>query len=115
MVDRERKRYILFKIIKEYETEFNKNELINVIWQSIWRYFGMNVANKIGLWIIDINFEKNYGIIRCSHKTKEIMISALSLIREIRRKRIIIFPIKTSGTLKKIKKVINEINYFNID
>ncbi|MBY8981817.1 MAG: hypothetical protein KGD57_02645 [Candidatus Lokiarchaeota archaeon] len=106
MVSQERKRYILFKILNESIYKYDKNEFINIVWHSIWRYYGMNVVNKIGLWIIDLNLEKNYGIIRCSHKSKEIIISALSLIKEIKGKRIIIIPIKTSGTLKKIKKTI---------
>jgi RNase P/RNase MRP subunit POP5 len=66
----------------------------------------MKTANKIGLWLIDFNLEKNYGIIRCSHQTKEVMISALSLIRSIDKSRIIFSPIKTSGTIKKLKQLV---------
>ena len=52
MVKRERQRYILFKIIREPDIGFEQKEVINSIWQSIWRYFGMKIANKIGLWIV---------------------------------------------------------------
>ncbi|TXT61890.1 MAG: Ribonuclease P protein component 2 [Promethearchaeota archaeon] len=68
----------------------------------------MKTANKIGLWLIDFDLEKNYGIIRCTHQTKEVMISALSLIRSIDECRIIFSPIKTSGTIKKLKEWIIE-------
>ncbi len=78
--------------------------MLKAIWQSIWRYFGIKGANKIGLWLVELNLEKNYGIIRCSHETKEIIISALTLISDINGKRVIFSPLKTSGTIKSIKK-----------
>ncbi len=104
---RERQRYILFKIIREPDIRFGQKEVINSIWQSIWRYFGMKIANKIGLWIINLNFEKEYGIIRCSHQTKYIIISALSLVQQINGKRVILSPLKTSGTIRSIIRIKN--------
>ncbi len=64
----------------------------------------MKGANKIGLWLVELNLEENYGIIRCSHETKEIIITALTLIQEINGKRVILSPIKTSGTIKSLKE-----------
>ena len=69
----------------------------------------MKLANKIGLWIVELNFEENFGIIRCSHETKEIIITALTMIKEVNRSGIIISPIKTSGTIKAILKIKNSI------
>lgn len=74
------------------------------IWQSIWRYFGMKEANKIGLWLVEFKQEESSGIVRCSHETKEIIITALTLIKEINGKRVILSPIKTSGTIKSLKE-----------
>ncbi len=101
---KERQRYILFKIIKESEWTFTQQELLNSIWRSIWTFFGMKEANKIGLWLIELDLEKQFGILRCSHETKEIIITALTLIQFIKEKRVILSPIKTSGTVKSIKK-----------
>lgn len=105
MVKRERQRYVLFNLIIEEETYFNKNDLLKSIWASIWRFFGMKEANKIGLWLLEFDIKEKYGIIRCSHNTMETIISALTLIMDINGKRVIISPIKTSGTIKSIKKV----------
>jgi RNase P/RNase MRP subunit POP5 len=102
----ERQRYILFKIITDDAENFNQKVLINSIWHSIWEYFGMKEAPKIGLWLVELNVLKCYGIIRCSHITKEIVISALTMIQEISDKRIILSPIKTSGTLNKIRQYL---------
>jgi len=107
MVKKERQRYILFRIIGKSEIRFEKNELLNSIWSSIWRYFGMKEANKIGLWLLELNLEEKYGILRCSHNTKEVIISALSLIKEINGERIILSPFKTSGTVKAIRRKKN--------
>jgi len=106
-VKKERQRYILFKIIGDNTVSFEKREFLDSLWNSIWRYFGMKEANKIGLWLLELDLEKNYGILRCSHNTKEIMISALSLIKEVAGKRVILSPVKTTGTIKTIKKIKN--------
>jgi ribonuclease P/MRP protein subunit POP5 len=105
MVKLERQRYILFKIIKEENVQFEKNDILKSIWKSIWRYFGMKEANKIGLWLLEL--ETEFGILRCSNHTKELIITVLTLIKEINGKRIILSPIKTSGTIKTIKKMKN--------
>lgn len=64
----------------------------------------MKGANKIGLWLVELNPDENCGIIRCSHETKEIIITALTLIQEINGKRLIISPVKTSGTIKSLRE-----------
>ena len=104
MVKKKRQRYILFNIIKEDNLILDQINILKAIWKSIWRYFGMKGANKIGLWLVELDLEKNYGIIRCSHETKEIIISAITLIRDINGKRVIFSPLRTSGTIKSIKK-----------
>ena len=64
----------------------------------------MKEASKFGLWILELNLIHNYGIIRCAHQTKEMLIAALTLIQTVKSENIIISPVKTSGTIKAIKK-----------
>lgn len=104
MVKKDRQRYILFKVIEQFPYKFHERDIISTMWKSIWRYFGMKEANKIGLWLVEFNKEKNIGILRCSNKTKEIVITSLILIKEMQGKKIIISPIATSGTIKSLKK-----------
>jgi len=104
IVRTETQRYIFFRILKENDSSIDQSLILRAIWQSIWRYFGMKEANKIGLWISQLNLEEGYGIIRCSRQTKEILISALTLIKEINGNKVILSPIKTSGTIKTIKE-----------
>lgn len=104
MTIKERQRYIMFKITRESDMFLDQNLILKSIWQSIWRYFGMKEANKIGLWLVDLNVTENYAIIRFSHETKEVIITALTLVQEINGKRVIFSPLKTSGTIKSLKK-----------
>lgn len=102
----ERQRYILFKIINEDNTFLSENSLLTSLWHSIWRYFGMREANKVGLWLVELNNSEGYGIFRCSHITKEIVITALTMIQEVSGQKVIFSPIKTSGTLTKIRQYL---------
>jgi RNase P/RNase MRP subunit POP5 len=108
---KERRRYILFKIVKENQIAFNEQVFLKILWKTIWKYFGLKVANKIGLWLIELNLEKNYGIIRCAHQTKEEIITVLTMMRCISDSRIVLSPVKTSGTIKTIKDYINEFSW----
>ena len=103
MVKSERQRYILFKVISEHNMTLNKQEILNSIWTSLWKYFGLKEASRVGLWLVDINFLEGFGIIRCSHQTKEVVISALTLITEISGKKIVLSPMITSGTIRSIQ------------
>ena len=66
----------------------------------------MKEANKIGLWLVELNLKEDYGIIRFSHDTKEVIITALTLVQQINGNRVILSPIKTSGTINTLKKKI---------
>ncbi len=90
-------------MISEHKKPLNKQDILNSIWASLWKYFGLKEASRVGLWLVDINFLEGFGIIRCSHQTKEIVISALTLITEISGNKIILSPIKTSGTIRSIQ------------
>jgi RNase P/RNase MRP subunit POP5 len=108
MGQKERQRYISFKIIRENIMDITQNSLLKSIWQSIWRYFGLKGANKIGLWLIELNLDEEYGIIRCTQQTKEILISALSLVKQINGIEVILSPFKTSGTILSLRKKISQ-------
>ncbi|MFO8019298.1 MAG: Rpp14/Pop5 family protein [Promethearchaeia archaeon] len=102
---KERQRYILFQIIKKKENmKVKKSIFLKTLWSSIWRYFGLKGANKMGLWLVELNNKNNYGILRVSQYSKEMAISALTLIKNINGMPIIFSTVKTSGTLKSLKK-----------
>ena len=89
-------------MISEHNKPLNEQKILNSIWGALWKYLGLKEASRVGLWLVDLDFLKGIGIIRCSHHTKEIVISALTFITEISGKKIILSPIKTSGTIRSI-------------
>lgn len=93
----------------------DQKSVVKAIWHSIWRYFGLKEANKIGLWLIELDLLNHYGIVRCSHQTKEFIVSALTMITEIYGEKIIFSPIKTSGTIKALNKKKEAIIKINVD
>ena len=104
-------------MISEHIKHLNNQEILNSIWASLWKYFGLKEASRVGLWLVDINFLEGFGIIKCSHQTKEVVISALTLITEISGNKIVFSPIKTSGTIRSIqitKKLFLDRNNKNI-
>jgi RNase P/RNase MRP subunit POP5 len=52
----------------------------------------MKLANKAGIWLLELNIDENWGILRCYHITKEQIITVLSLIKKIRDFPLIISP-----------------------
>ncbi|MGV9172256.1 MAG: Rpp14/Pop5 family protein [Promethearchaeia archaeon] len=109
MRGKERQRYILFKMVKDQnKVSIKKRLLLKTVWSSIWRYFGLKGANKMGLWLVELDNNKNYGILRVSQHSKEMAITALSLIKNINGMPIILSTVKTSGTLKSLKKLIRK-------
>ena len=108
MVKKERNRYLLFKLICQDNLKIENTIILGVIWRAIWRYFGLKEASKVGLWLLEFSADSKFGIIRISHNTKEMIITAITLIKEINGKRIIFSPIKTSGTINCIKKHLKE-------
>ncbi len=104
-------------MISEQNISLDKQKILNSIWGALWKYFGLKEASRVGLWLVDIDFLEGLGIIRCSHQTKEIVISALTLITEISGNKIVFSPIKTSGTIRRIqitKKLFLDRNKKNI-
>ncbi len=104
-----KQRYILFTLITGKTEIIELEEIQKTLWQSIWRFFGIKIANRIGLWIIEYDKIKKRGIIRFFDGSQiHIMITALTMIKTINNKKVIINPIKTSGTIKAIKKLLRE-------
>lgn len=96
-----RKRYILYELISDEpvdQTEFKK-EFLKV---SL-NLFGELDFKNANLLILETE-HKIKGIIRCSHLYVDKVKLALGLIKEINQKKVIAQSLKTSGTLKSLKR-----------
>lgn len=70
-----------------------------------------NILNKdckeMGIRLVQ--FERNFGIIRCSHLERDNTIRVLKSIQQISSQKVEVIPIATSGTIRSlIKKTYNK-------
>ncbi|MET1160697.1 MAG: Rpp14/Pop5 family protein [Thermoprotei archaeon] len=99
-----RKRYIVFSVISEHK--FSKSEVEDALRKTFREYFG-----ELGLVTADpqlIYFDPSLqrGIIRVAHTYKEHVLSILNFVKRIGSYPCIIVPIKTTGTIKRARKIM---------
>ena len=99
---REKKRYILFKIIPEPEENFDYSDLEAGIWNTLLDFLGERGVADTSVWILKDTWDpKNLtAIIRCNNKSTEKIIASLGLIDRLGDNRISFKILKISGTIK---------------
>ena len=108
-MQKNRQRYILFEyILPDKQAEVSEKQIVKSVWQSMIRLFGEFNSYFAGLWMVKFNDHQKWGILRCTNKTKEKVITSLAFISEINKVPIIFHTIKTSGTIKKISTIQKE-------
>ncbi|MHA1651132.1 MAG: Rpp14/Pop5 family protein [Candidatus Helarchaeota archaeon] len=99
---KENQRYILFKIIAE--EEIDQNQLIKVLWRQLFQLYGEFGTSQTGLWMIEYDKNRGYGIIRTNTDALPMVRTTLAIIRQVNGKRCILVTLGTSGTIKALKK-----------
>lgn len=102
MLRRVKQRYLALKIMSE-ET-VNKEDLIKAVWNAVLQLYGEYGASQVNLSLIDYDPERNYAILRCSHKALEMARASIASITEINEKPFAIHVVSVSGTLKSLRK-----------
>lgn len=101
---REKKRYILFKLICDNPIEENEvNFTINEIMLSLFGSFG---SAKINSKLIEWNPKENTGILECERFSEKKAITALQFLREIKGIQVLPNIISVSGTLKSLRESV---------
>ena len=100
---REKKRYIKFEVISEAKIKYS--DLEAAVWNVMLDFHGELGFSQISLWLMkDLWDEKrNIGVVSCTHKSVSQVIACLGLIRRLGDVRVIIRPLKVSGTIKSLK------------
>jgi len=99
------KRYIVFEIFDE---GINIDELKSTLIDSLSRELGIMNLASCNIKLIWYSMRKHCGILRIRgpYLCIPTVLSALSLIRNLNGKKVIIVPLKVTGTLKRAKKYI---------
>ena len=102
MFGRVKRRYLALKV--ESEEPLSERNLIEAIWGSILQLFGEYGASQTNLYLVEFNPEDGYAILRCSHKTLDMVRASLAAITRVNEKFVSIHVIRVSGTLKSLRK-----------
>ena len=97
-----RRRYLALKLVSD--SSVSREDLTNAIWDAIIQLFGEYGASQTNLSLIRYNHEKDYAIVRCSHKALEMVKASIASITEIDGKPAAVHIKRVSGTLKALFK-----------
>ncbi|OQX17927.1 MAG: hypothetical protein BWK75_07050 [Candidatus Altiarchaeales archaeon A3] len=103
---RERKRYVIFKVISENSRRFSKEEILRGCLYAVHSFLGDNKMGDANIYLIDWNENFGLGILKTSHETKDEIVVALSLLSAINETKISVILLNTTGTIKKAKEII---------
>jgi len=77
---------------------------MEAVWSAVLQLYGEYGASQVNLIPIEVDPERNYAILRCSHKALEMVRASLASITEINAKPVAIHVVGVSGTLKSLRK-----------
>lgn len=95
------KRYIVFEMVP---STFSQSDLENAIRSAV-----KDLGGKVWLEISNprvILVYQNYGIISATRAGYKIVIASLPLVKNINGKEVLLIPRRTTGSLKKAKRLI---------
>lgn len=102
---REKKRYIMFKVISNKSVSFS--EVKKAIRANSKEFMGELLLGRAGLSFVDKWDQRNQvGIIRINHKYVDHLRTVFCLTKKIGRKNVIIHSLGVSGILKKTKRFV---------
>ena len=100
---KERKRYILFKVISEFEIE--KEKIFESVAKAGLQFLGELGMAKMGLQVLPETYDQKDKtfIVRTGHKFVNETKSALILIKEIDGRKVTLESVRVSGIVDKLK------------
>ena len=99
-----RKRYIVFEVISN--EIITSSELNHALKEEAEKLLGILGLSDITLKLIDFDEKFKRGIIRTDNHSKYVVLALLGLIRNINDKKVLLIPLKTTGTIKKARQLI---------
>jgi len=99
---KEKKRYIAFDVITE--KNLNQDDIEGAIYSNCKSFIGNLNYSKAGINILSELGSSKKGVIRVTNKYTDHVKSALMMIKEINRNKVIVKSTKVSGVLKNLKK-----------
>ncbi len=95
-------RYIAFELISE--ARFLDSDIVKAVTSANLRLYGEVGTSEENLWLIEFNADKKSGILRCSHKAQQKVLSAITVINKINEQEVVFNVLGVSGTINKLKE-----------
>lgn len=97
-----RRRYFAFML--NTDATIDRKSIYKLIKTSINRFYGTKGIMDSYLKLIEYNEETKTGILRCAHIFKKSLRASLAMITEIDSIPVSVHVLKTSGTIKSLRK-----------
>ena len=102
MPRRVKRRYLALKVTSEQP--IRERDLGGVVWDAVLRLFGEYGASRVDLTLIEYDPERKYAIMRCSHRSVEMLRASIAAVTDIDGKPAAIHIIGVSGTLRSLRR-----------
>lgn len=102
-----RRRYIVFHVIGDGELGYE--EVSRSIWNMILKIFGELGTSLMDLRLMEYDKQSGFGILRCTHKSVDAVHAGVSMVSSIEGKPVLIDVKRVAGSLRKARKVIEEL------
>ena len=103
---REKRRYVVFKIISSQK--FSKKQVEKELTKVIFNTIGLFGAVDSGYWLVKFYENKQTGVLRVTNNYKEKVLASLVFFTEINGTKITLKLIKTTGSIKKANEIISK-------
>ncbi|HDO20805.1 MAG TPA: hypothetical protein ENG81_04745 [Candidatus Bathyarchaeota archaeon] len=109
MVKGWRRRYIIFQIYSAKNLQFEKHDVLNVLFKTILKLFGEIGASLLNFNLIYHDSVKGRGIIRCNHDKVCWLRAAAAFISDINGTPITFHILKVTGSIRRAKEILNSL------
>jgi ribonuclease P/MRP protein subunit POP5 len=99
-----RKRYIVFQVISK--KSFDQRTVEDALRRAFRSLYGFKGLLQADPRLVYYDEKLNRGVIRIPHTYKYQTLAVLHTIREIDKDKVIILPVKTTGTIKKAREIV---------
>ena len=100
-----RRRYIVFHLVSE-DGYPPPEDVEKAILQAVEKLAGQLTVALGRVQLVYYHPDIGAGIIAASHDTKYVVLAALGLVRRINGKRVVVVPVRTTGTIKRAKRAL---------
>ena len=100
-----RRRYLALKVVSEQAV--TERPVMNAIWKAILQLFGEYGASQTDLSLVEADPQRNYAVVRCSHRSLERTRASIASITEINGNPAVVHVVGVSGTLRALRKKVS--------